>query len=84
MTREEAKARQEEIEKHYKLGFWYGVNCEKCCGVFPKIVTGIGTKDQCRYECEVCGTTTEPKDMPWQAAEAWNNNEYTMQQLRLF
>lgn len=84
MTREQAIKHQSELAERFNLGFWYGVTCEKCCGVFPKIITGIMPKDRCRYECEVCGTTTEPKDMPWQAAEAWNRHEYVMKQLTLF
>lgn len=33
-------------------------------------------------ECEVCGKRTEPFDMPWQSAEAWNNHEFIAMQVR--
>ena len=88
MTREDALKHQEELETHgYKLGWWYGVRCEKCCGVYPKLTIGIGTEDLCRYECEVCGKRTKPYRMPWEAEEAWNNHEYeagVLYQLSLF
>lgn len=84
MTAEEAKARQDELSKHYNLGFWYGVNCKKCCGVFPILRTGGTQGMDCWYECEVCGKRTEPKSMPWIAANAWNEDRFPDQQLRLF
>ena len=41
MTREEAKAKQDEIEASgFNLGYWYGTGCKKCCGVYPKFKTG--------------------------------------------
>lgn len=83
MTAQEAKSRQDNLAKHYNLGHWYGTNCEKCCGVYPKIIIGIGLKDDVRYECEVCGKRTEPKCMPWMAKEAWNNHEYEQTQVQL-
>ena len=85
MTKEEAKQNQDRIAEHFDLGFWYGTNCEKCCGVFPKLITGIGGyADQCRYECEVCGKKTEAYDMPWIAGEAWNKGQFVIAQRRLF
>lgn len=89
MTREEAKANQDEIERGpFKLSYWYGTNCEKCCGVYPKFRTGYDPakhmQDACWYECEVCGKRTEFFGMPWQAEEAWNAGKFMEQQLSLF
>ena len=84
MTKEEAKAKQDRIAKDYKLSWWYGTTCNKCCGVYPRMITGIGPHDLCRFECEVCGTTTAEYEMPWQAIRAWNNGEFKIQQMKLF
>ena len=85
MTAEEAIRKQNEIAEHFDLGFWYGVGCERCCGVFPKLIGGIGgALDLCRYECEVCGKTTNVYEMPWLAEEAWNKGLFVTGQGRLF
>lgn len=87
MTKEEAKAVQDKIVSDgYKLDYWYGVNCEKCCGVYPKFRTygDIAGHSKCYYECEVCGKRTKPVEMPWIAEEAWNNGEFISEQIRLF
>ena len=84
MTREEAEANQTRLAEHFDLSFWYGTNCKKCCGVYPKLIVGIGPQDLCRYECEVCGTTTAAFKMPWLAEEAWNRGEFKLKQLKLF
>ncbi len=86
MTPEEAKANQERIAENYNLGFWYGIHCAKCCGVYPKLITHVGgtNLDLCRYECEVCGKRTADFPMPWQAEEAWNRGEFQTMQGRLF
>lgn len=84
MTREEAKANQDRLAEHFSLSFWYGTNCKKCCGVYPKLIIGIGPNDLCRFECEVCGTTTAEYEMPWLAKEAWNRGEFKLQQMKLF
>ena len=86
MTQEEAKAIQEKIVADgYNLGWWYGIHCEKCCGVFPKLTIkdGFDPRD-CSYKCEVCGKRTDNYQMPWQAQEAWNRHEYLEEQIRLF
>ena len=75
MTEEEAKEKQADLAKHFDLGFWYGINCEKCCGVFPKFMTGGNQGMDCWYECEVCGKRTKPTTMPWIAEKAWNAGE---------
>ena len=84
MTREEAAAHQAEMAKHYNLAYWYGTRCKKCCGVFPKFKTSLGFDSKCWYECEVCGTRTEEKSMPWLAEEAWNKGELVPGQFSLF
>ena len=87
MTKEEAKENQDRLSKHYDLGFWYGTNCEKCCGVYPKFGTeGNQASGECFYVCEVCGKRTKGYSMPWQAKEAWNRHEYKNKhtQLSLF
>ena len=85
MTKEEAKRNQEKIAKYYNLGWWYGTNCNKCCGVYPKLIAHLeGFNDLCRYECEVCGTTTEAQEMPWQAEKEWNEGRFIAKQISLF
>ena len=85
MTAEEARANQERIAKHYKLSWWYGTDCNKCCGVYPKLIIGVGgVTDLCRYECEVCGSTTAAFAMPWQARDAWNHGDFVLKQLTMF
>lgn len=83
MTGEEAKRRQNELAKHYNLGWWYGVRCEKCCGVYPKFMTTEDTRGLCYYQCEVCGRKTKKFLMPWIAEEAWNNREYESEYLQM-
>lgn len=77
MTKEEAKAKQDDLAKHYDLAFWYGVRCEKCCGVYPRLETaGHWSADDVYYQCEVCGKRTKGFLMPHLAEQAWNNHEY--------
>ena len=82
MTPEEAKRNQDEISQHWNLSNWYGTRCEKCCGVYPKYVASYSGGS--RYECEVCGKTTEPYSMPWLAEQAWNEGWFVSTQGRLF
>ena len=85
MTREEAKANQDRIAKNYKLSYWYGTDCEKCCGVYPKFCKGyINGHDMCYYECEVCGKRTNLCEMPWIARDEWNAGMFREQQMCLF
>ena len=78
MTREAAIANQEQIVADgYRLEWWYGTDCEKCCGVYPKFMTSyVGLGEQCYYQCEVCGKRTKGCDMSHFAADAWNRHEY--------
>lgn len=84
MTAEEAKRNQDEIAKHYNLGWWYGTGCKKCCGVYPKFRTTEGNNCMCWYECEVCGTKTELQSMPWIAEREWNAGHFVQKQMSLF
>ena len=84
MTREQAKQNQDRLAKHYNLAFWYGTNCEKCCGIYPKFMTTDGFETMCWYECEVCGKRTEKASMPWIAEEYWNKHQYIQDQIKMF
>ena len=84
MTADEAKKKQNEIAQHYKLSYWYGTGCDKCCGVYPKFMTGGIQGMDCWFECEVCGKRTEAQSMPWIAEREWNAGRFLDQQLRLF
>lgn len=86
MTREEAKANQDRIVSDgFDLGWYYGTDCEKCCGVFPKFSTEYNISGgYCFYECEVCGKRTDAFPMPWQAVKAWNGHEWRAGQTRWF
>ena len=85
MTKEEAKANQDRIAKNFKLSWWYGTNCEKCCEVYPKFDTeGDSAGGRCFYICEVCGKRTSGFSMPWLAERAWNNHEYKQNQISWF
>lgn len=84
MTREEAKKNQDRLSKHYNLSFWYGTNCKKCCGVYPKFRSTDGFESLCWYECEVCGKRTSAESMPWIAEEAWNAGRYEEGQIKMF
>ena len=85
MTAEEAKQRQNSLAEHFDLSYWYGIHCDKCCGVYPKLVSHIGGYDDlCRYECEVCGKKTGNYSMPWIAQTAWNDGKFMTTQGILF
>lgn len=88
MMKEEALAKQEQIvASGYKLEWWYGTNCEKCCGVYPRLETeGNIACEDVFYVCEVCGKRTKGYVMPWLARDAWNRHEYKSDytQMKLF
>lgn len=77
MTREEAKANQDDIiARGFKLEWWYSTKSTKCCGVFPKFVHvyGVGV-DGIKLQCEVCGRETKVCVMPWIAEEEWKKEQ---------
>ena len=86
MTKEEALANQQQIvARGYNLAHWYGTNCKKCCGVYPKAMTAnTNNPKDFYYECEVCGKRTDLYTMPWLAREAWNADNYLENQISLF
>ncbi len=89
MTAEEAKANQDRIARQYNLCWWYGTNCKKCCGVYPKIVIGnTSNPKDVHFECEVCGRKTKEHLMPFLAEQEWNEHfdelKVPMQQISIF
>lgn len=83
MTADEAKREQDRIAAHYNLAWWYGTDCEKCCGVFPKFMVSGGMDSKCWYECQVCGKRTKPEIMPWIAREAWNSGKVQVEGVQM-
>ncbi len=83
MTRQEAINNQAELSKHYKLSYWYGTHCKKCCDVYPIFRTTESMDSKCWYECEVCGTRTGKYSMPWLAEKAWNDGNFLETQLTM-
>ena len=78
MTREAAIANQEQIVADgFNLDHWYRTDCEKCCGVFPKVMTlPTFSIEDCYLQCEVCGKKTKAYGSPYLARDAWNRHEY--------
>ena len=74
MTIEEAKAEQARIAEHYRLEWYYGTDCVRCCEVYPRFKANHST-GYCWYECPVCHKRTAEYSMPWVARDAWNRGE---------
>lgn len=76
----ELKTAKEEKEHQEKLGnclgFYYGTNCDKCCGVYPAFFTEGTFRDYGYYVCLVCGRESKHQPMNWMAKDSWNNCEY--------
>ena len=74
------RSAKEELEyqtkNEHRLSFWYGTDCEKCCGVYPKFFTDQDFRARGYYVCMVCGKESKHCDMNWQARDAWNNHEF--------
>lgn len=84
MTRDEAKAIQDRIERRgFNLGHWFGVKCKKCCGVYPRLMISEANGGGCWYECDVCGTRTEETTMPWISMELWNDGKFVESQISM-
>lgn len=66
----EVKDRQDKLGKN--AGWYYGTQCEKCCGVWPAFMSETGFEARCYFVCLVCGKESEHRSMPWMATEAWN------------
>lgn len=79
MTQKEAQDQQQMLQiKGFNLGWWFGTDCEKCCGVFPRLVRrDVNDKyHDTAYKCDVCGKQSEWLGMPWQARDAWNSHRF--------
>ncbi len=77
MTQQEAIKIQASIqERGFRLDYWFGTDCKKCCDVYPRLMKANRT-DPCDiyYQCDVCGKRTVFFTMPWMAREAWNRGE---------
>ena len=84
MTAREAKENQDRIARDFNLGWWYATECDKCCGVYPKIMKKDGYDPcDCYLECEVCHRRTDNYIMPWQAKEAWNAGKFRTEVIQL-
>jgi len=79
MTQREAMLEQRRLElSGFDLGWYFGTDCEKCCGVYPRFCTK-DVNDRYHdsyYKCDVCGKQTDLWATPSQCAEKWNNHEY--------
>ena len=86
MTQAEAIQNQSRLQSSgFDLGYWYGTECYKCHGVFPKFMSKQDNSGDCWYQCEVCGKRSRPGNMPWVARENWNNGLFqTLDQMDLF
>lgn len=74
VSEEEAKRQQDKLGR--LLGYYYGTWCKKCHGVYPKHINEQDYRAYMYYLCPVCGKESKHMPMPWQARNAWNNDEY--------
>ena len=70
------------IDMGMNPAWWYGMDCEPCCGLHPRLMDTWDRGDMCYYECPSCGRRTALFNMPWQARDAWNRGEFGACQLR--
>ena len=76
-SKKEEKAKQDELRKSNMLGYYYGTDCNKCCGVYPSFQTSVkGFDSQGYYVCLVCGKESKHASMPWIARDYWNGGKY--------
>lgn len=69
-----AKKQQDKLGKN--VGWFYGTNCKRCHGVYPKHIDEPDYRAYAYYLCPVCGKESKHFPMPWQAEKAWNNDEF--------
>lgn len=74
VSEDEAKRHQDKLGKN--AGWYYGVNCKKCHGVYPKHINEQNFRAFAYYLCPVCGKESKHCSMPWEAEKAWNNDEF--------
>ena len=76
---------RELAEAGFDIAWWFGVKCDKCCDLFPRLIVEDTSRALCWYECDECGRRTGRFEMPWQAQDAWNRGEFEFEgQPRLF
>ena len=71
---EEVKTHQDKLGKN--AAWYYGTDCEKCCGVYPAFMKEMNFNDNGYYVCLVCGKESIHTPMPWQARDYWNAGQY--------
>ena len=71
---EDVKAHQDKLGKN--AGWYYGTDCKKCCGVWPKFFTDTDFSAYGYYVCLVCGKESLHEPMPWQSRDDWNADRY--------
>lgn len=77
MTQKEAILKQNTLRRlGFPLGWWYGTDCRKCCGVYPEFISDVNGHGLCAYRCPVCGKESSPAVLPWLARDAWNAGQY--------
>ena len=76
----ELKSKAEIMKKQEDLGenagWYFGTWCEKCCDVFPALMTEDSFENKAYYVCLVCGKESKHFGMPWQCRDSWNKGEY--------
>ena len=74
------RSAEEEIEHQNGLGkaiqFYYGLECKKCCGVYPAYFTTDGFESRGYYVCLVCGKESKHGVMEHLARSNWNEGRY--------
>ena len=73
-TYEEIKAKQDKLGKN--AAWYYGTDCEKCCGVYPAFMTEDSFENKGYYVCLVCGKESVHEPMSWIARDSWNAGRY--------
>ena len=81
-TKTEEAAYQKELGN--SLGWYYGANLYKCCGVYPKIMTEQTFEGNCYYMCLVCGKESKHCQMPWLSERSWQDMNKPLEQMTVF
>ena len=71
---EVVRAKQEALGDN--VGWYYGDDCNKCCGVFPAFETETGFDSKCYFVCLVCGKESIHCEMPFLARDEWNAGHF--------
>lgn len=81
-TKAEEKAYQDSLGRF--LGWYYGTNLYKCCGVYPRLMTEQTFEQNAYYICLVCGKESDHEQMPWLAEESWQKMNKPYEQMTIF